>query len=78
MSLGLWVISYLVLLALWGWILFLRGAEFLEGSFLADFFDWFSWKMDAEAIKLVTWIMLIVTTIWFVVGVFVPTARFWF
>jgi hypothetical protein len=66
----------LLVIAVWLWIAFRGGAEFLEGSFLTHFFGWFHRDTDAETIRLWAWIAITGRTIWFLVGLFTPAARF--
>jgi len=76
MSLKAWLIIYLSDLLFWLWVVRWGGAERLAGSFFAGFllnFRASSW--DSAGIKVFGWLMLIISTIWFVVGVFLPEMR---
>ena len=77
MSLAVWIGTYVVVLACWMWIVRWGGADWIEGAFVADVFFFLSSRMDAEAIRLIGWIAIGVTTLWFAVGLFLPAARFW-
>ena len=75
-GLGEWVLSYAVNVLFWLWILRWGGAEWLEGSFLSEcLISWWAPRWDAEGIKLFGWGCLIISSGWFLVGVFVPEAR---
>lgn len=66
----------LVDLIFWLWVVRWGGAEWLEGSFLSGFLiNLRAPYWDSGGIKLFGWLMLIVSSIWFVVGVFVPGMR---
>jgi hypothetical protein len=67
MSAQAWVISYAIGLAVWIWILLWGGAEWLEGRFTAWLFD-LDPNWSADSIKLFGWAILVVTSIWFVIG----------
>jgi hypothetical protein len=77
MSLLLWIALYLVTSLLWVWVLFLGGADWLEGSFLAGLLvHVFAPRWSADGLRVFaagTWLL---QTIWFIVGLFVPSARF--
>jgi hypothetical protein len=71
-----WVAGYGVSLLLWLWILKWGGARRLEGTFASGFLvSWFAPRWSAEGLKLFALLALLVSTIWFVVGIFVPEAR---
>lgn len=77
MSLIGWIGAYSVQMLFWVWVVCWGGAERLEGT-LASFFlvSWFAPEWSSEGIKLFGWLMLIGSTIWFLVGIFLPEARF--
>ena len=77
MDLMTWVGLYAIELVGLCFILFGGGAEWFARSTVAGLLSglwWHDW--DAEQIKLYTWLVLIGTTIWFLLGVFVPACRF--
>lgn len=76
MSIGLWILFYVLTLAFWLWVVRWGGADVLEGSIFADLTEWLSSHLDVETIRGIGWIAIIAATIWFVVGVFIPAARF--
>lgn len=78
MSLEAWAVIYAIEMAFWIWTVFLGGADRLEGSFILDLFWTLSSRIDAEMIRFIGWIVMIGTTAWFVLGLFVPAARFHF
>jgi hypothetical protein len=78
MSLGAWVVSYAGDLLFSLWILRWGGAERLEGTFASGFLiSGWAPRWDAEGIKLFVLLSLLGTTVWFLVGLFVPEARLW-
>lgn len=71
-----WIGAYAGLSLFWAWLLFLGGAEWLEGSWLAAFIVHFrSPEWTADGIRLFALLMWIGQTIWFVIGLFHPDAR---
>jgi hypothetical protein len=78
MSLLLWVAVFAVLSLFWSWILFWGGAEWLEGSFLSGLLlDVWAPRWSADGIKVFVKLTWFLAGVWFVVGLFVPAARFW-
>lgn len=76
MSLGEWVACYGANLLFWLWILRWGGAEWLEGSFISGFlFPASAPTWDVEGIKAYGWLVLIASTIWFIVCLLTPDAR---
>jgi len=57
------------------WILRWGGAERLENSFIAGFLDYFALGWSAEGIKLFALLCLIISTIVFIAGLFIPELR---
>lgn len=70
-----WVIMYILDLLFWLWIIFWGGAERLERSFLASLISIFAVEWEAEQIKFFGWLMLIITTGIFIVGLLFPDMR---
>jgi hypothetical protein len=78
MSVGVWVLIFALESLLWAWVLFWDGAEHLEGTFASGFLvDIFAPRWSADGIKLFAALTWLFTGVWFVVGLFVPEARFW-
>jgi hypothetical protein len=78
MSLLVWVLLFAVTSLFWIWVLFLGGAERLEGTWASAWLiDWFAPNWSAAGIKLFGLVAWVATAIWFVVGLLAPPARFW-
>jgi len=77
MSLGLWGLFYVLDVLFWLWVVRWGGAEWLEGTFTSGFLiHLLALRWTAEGIKLFGWGTLILSTIWFVLGLFYPELRF--
>jgi hypothetical protein len=77
MSLLTWEILFAVSSLMWIWILFLGGADWLEGSFLSGFLVSIHAPLwSADEMKLFVVLIWIGEGIWFAIGLFVPEARF--
>ena len=76
MGMTVWVALFALSSALWAWVLFLGGADWLEGSWLASLFiharavEW-----TAEGIKLFAGLTWFFQGVWFAIGLFAPGAR---
>lgn len=70
-----WVCLYVLGLFVWRLINYWGGAELLERVDNIPILGWFLGNNSAEPTKLAVTGMMIIFTIWFVVGVFVPEAR---
>ena len=76
MSLLAWISLFAISSLFWCWLLFLGGADWLEGSWLAALFvhvravEW-----SAQGIKLFAGLSWLCQGIWFVIGVFVREVR---
>jgi hypothetical protein len=78
MSVLVWVILFAVTSLFWAWIVFGGGAERLEGTIAAVLLiDWFAARWSADGIRAFAVFTWLLQTIWFAIGLFVPTARFW-
>ncbi|HEY1190411.1 MAG TPA: hypothetical protein VGE74_22445 [Gemmata sp.] len=78
MSLTAWIGLFLISSLFWAWLLFLGGANWLEGSWLAAVVVHFrAMEWTADGIRLFAMLTWGLETIWFGVGLFVPGARFW-
>lgn len=74
----IWLIIGVVLLLLSVWILFRGGAESIYGRWLHDVIAPDApMSLGVNGIKGIFWIIFVVSCIWFAVGVFVPSLRFW-
>jgi hypothetical protein len=75
-SLAEWITIYLLDLLFWLWVVRWGGAQWLEGTFISGILINLRAPLwDSEGIKLFGWLMLIISTIWFVVGFLVPDLR---
>ncbi|MEJ2454550.1 MAG: hypothetical protein P8103_10375 [Candidatus Thiodiazotropha sp.] len=75
MDVILWILVYIASILLWLWILRWGGAEWLEGWKAWAAIGWFAGHWKAEQIRLYAWLLLILETVGFVVGLFVPDLR---
>ncbi len=79
MSLTELTTTYLINLLFWLWVNRWGGAKWLEGSLLAGLLvNVFATRWSAEGIKLFGCLWLLITTILFVVALFVPDFRYFF
>ncbi len=76
MSVSIWVMIYIANSLFWKWVLSWGGAQWLEGWKAWFFLEWFAADWNAEQIRAYALLAWIITTIWFVVGLAVPAARF--
>ena len=75
-SLLVWILLYVADLLFFLWLLRWGSAEWIERRFAAIcLLNIFAFYWDSEQIRLYALIMLIGTTIWFVIGVFAPVVR---
>jgi len=73
-----WVIVFAATSLLWAWILFWGGADWLEDTFLSGFLVHpLSSRWSADGIRLFVGFTWLGESIWFVVGLLAPQARFW-
>ncbi len=78
MSITTWVLLYIAELLFWWWVIRWGGAERLEGTFSSGFLiSVLAPNWSAEGIKLFAWLTLIVGTVWFIIGLVLPGARFY-
>ena len=76
MSLAWWVALYLVTSVFWLWVVFLGGAERLEGTVAAGLLvDWLAPHWTADGIRLFVGLSWVLQTVWFVIGLFEPASR---
>lgn len=77
MDILVWVLFYIFELTFWCWIVRWGGAEWLEGTLASGFLiQYLAPTWTAEGIKFFVWVYFVVATIWFIVGIFVPSLRF--
>jgi len=75
-SLAEWILLYLVDLLFWLWVLRWGGAEWLEGTFVSGvLINLRAPFWGSEGIKLFGWLIVFISTIWFVMGLFMPEMR---
>ena len=77
MHLVWWILIYVAEALFWLWIVRWGGAERLEGTFASVFLVHFrapGW--GTKGIKVFGWICLVLSTIWFLIGLFDPESRF--
>jgi hypothetical protein len=72
MSLKAWIITYSFDLIFWLWIIFWGGADWIKDSIIGGYLS----LLDTDSIRWMGWIFLIWSTIWFIIGLFTPNARF--
>jgi len=78
MPLGYWVLTYVLSTLFWLWILRWGGAERLEGTFTSGFLvNVLAPGWSSDGIKLFALLSLVLSTIGFLVGLFVPAVRCW-
>jgi len=71
-----WVFLYLIDLVFWIWVVRLGGAERLEGTLASGcLISIFAPRWSAEGIKAAGWLVIVLSTIWFVIGLFSPSLR---
>jgi hypothetical protein len=76
MELFAWIIGYLLNLLLCLWMVRWGGAEWLEGTFLSGFLvNIFAPRWNAGGIKLYIWLTLLISSVWFLLGLFWPEIR---
>jgi hypothetical protein len=76
MELLLWVLAYALEMLFCLCIVRWGGAKWLEGTFLSGLLiHFFAPRWSAEGIKLFVWLTMLLSTIWFVVGLFRPDCR---
>ena len=71
-----WVIGHSIITAFWLWIIRWGGAELLEGRVASLFLiSEHAYFWDAETIRIVACVILAVSLVWFVLGLFFPEMR---
>ncbi len=78
MSLIVWITLHFGNTLFWLWVVRWGGAEWLEGTLASGFvINIFAPRWSSDGIKLFGWGILIGDIIWFLVGLFIPEARFY-
>lgn len=76
MSLATWVLVYAVSMLFWLWVARWGGAERLEDTFISGFLiHLFAPRWSAEGIRLFGYGMIVTSSTFFVIGLFIPEAR---
>ena len=76
MTLLSWILIYLIDLIFWVWIVKWGGAEWLEGTIKAEFLiSIFASRWSVEGIKLFGYGIIIISTIIFILGIFISDFR---
>ncbi len=75
MSITLWIFIYSLNSLWWKWVYSWGGAEWIEGWKSFFLIDWFALDWNAEQIRLYALCIWLITTIWFIVGMFAPELR---
>ena len=76
MSLTVFIITFLINLVFWLWVVRWGGAEWLEGTFTSGFLiHIFAPRWSAEGIKLFAYGMIVISTILFILGIIFPDFR---
>jgi len=71
-----WILLFLAASLFWGWIIFLGGAQRLEGSILSGFLIHFrAVEWSEEGIKAFALILWIGNFLWFLLGLRSPEIR---
>lgn len=76
MSMPAWTALYAVQALWWLWLARWGGARVVEGWPAAILVHSIAWRWSAEGIRLFAWLSLLGSTLWFVLGLFEPAARF--
>ena len=76
MSIAGWVLGYVADLLFMLWIVRWGGARWLEGTLASGcLISWCAPRWSADGIRAFVLLSFIVSSIWFVIGLFVPEAR---
>lgn len=76
MSLLVWVGLYVLQALWWLWLACGGGARVVQGAWAAIVVHQLAWRWTPDGIRLFAWLSLVVSTAWFVLGVFEPAARY--
>ena len=79
MSLTGLIVTYLINLLFWLWVVRWGGAEWLEGTFTSGFLiHFFAPRWSADGIKLFGYGTLFISTLYFLAALFYPELRDYF
>jgi hypothetical protein len=70
-----WTILFIATSLWWKWIISWGGAQWLEGWKSFFLIEWFALDWSAEQIRFYAVIVWVLSTIWFLVGLFIPEVR---
>jgi hypothetical protein len=76
MSVLVWIALYAVQALWWLWLARWGGAESVQGWPATALLHPVAWRWTADGIRLFAWLSLLVSTAWFVLGLFEPAARY--
>jgi hypothetical protein len=71
-----WIALYIIQALWWLWLARWGGARSVQGWPSAFLVDPLAWRWDRDVIRLFAWLALAASTVWFVIGLFQPAARF--
>jgi len=73
----LWVVTCLAEMGFLLWIARWGGSSWLQGTFASGFLvHWLAPRWSREGLELFARLSMAATTLWFIVGIFEPGARF--
>jgi hypothetical protein len=76
MTIPSWILTYLIDLGFWLWVVRWGGAEWLEGTLSSGFLvNIFAPRWSADGIKLFGYGIIFISTIYFILGIFFPDFR---
>jgi hypothetical protein len=79
MSLTELIVTYLINLVFWLWVVRWGGAEWLEGTFTSGLLiNIFAPRWSADGIKLFGYGTILISTILFIIAIFSPDFRYFF
>jgi hypothetical protein len=76
MGIVAWTAVYVADALWWLWLAAWGGADSVQGAWAAWLLHPVAWRWDADVIRLFAWLSLVASTLWFIVGLFEPAARF--
>lgn len=79
MSNFIWLAEYLAVLLFCLWLIRWGGADLLDGRPILSILFVHHWapRWRADGLKLFAWMLLFVDTLWFIIGLFSPDARYY-
>jgi hypothetical protein len=76
MAVAMWVAVYVAQALFWLWLARWGGARSVQGWRAAWLLHPVAWRWDAKLIRVFAWLSFAASTVWFVVGLIDPGARF--